>query len=1066
MESINKDNSFYNWCINNNHQDLLNEWDIDKNGDVTPYNTSYGTDRKVWWIKHYDDPKTGKHFDFSWEASVSHRKGGRGCPYLSNPAKKIYPGFNDLATTNKELAEEWNTDENDKLNIKITEVSAGSTKEVFWNCKIHGIYKATIAHRSSGKGCPFCAGKQVKIGMNDLATVRPDLAKEWDTEKNGIGPETVTIGCITKYWWKCSEGHSWQASPNNRTNNKTGCPICSNKVIIPGVNDLATLSPGIAKEWNFEKNGALKPIDVAIKSNRTVWWKCFLGHEYQAKISTRVIYNTGCPICNSERETSFPEQAIFYYIKKNFKCAISRAQFDWLANSEIDIYIPQFNVGIEYDGGHWHSNVDKDLKKDLLCQRNGIDLIRIRDSKCPTYQTNAFTIQYGENFECKTFKDALKFLFEYLNSKYSLGLTIDIDIDRDYTSIIQDFIFGEKDNNLADGRPDIAKEWDYDKNGTITPRMVSLYSNKKVWFICPKCGYSYHMTINNRTGEKKSNCPACAGKVVVKGNNDLATTNPELLNEWDYEKNSVSPFEVTMGTHKKVWWKCSKGHSWETQVYVRAKMKCGCPYCSGQRVLPGENDLLTVNPKLCEEWDYNKNELPPSEYLPKSNKKVWWICKECGHSWQTAISHRVEGKGCPKCNRGGNYKTGFLSSNKELMLDWNFSKNQNLNPNKLALGSNKYVWWKCHICGYEWTTKVGNRGISKRGCPCCSNKVIVKGKNDLATLRPDIAKEWNYEKNGELKPTEFSVGSGKKVWWICPKGHEYQATILHRTYGDGTNCPKCNDGRQTSFAEQAVYFYVKQVYPDAINRYRNIFGSKMELDIFIPTINIAIEYDGEAWHDENHMDRERRKYKLCHDNHITLIRLREKEFPLGSDIADEAYIYEKLYEHKTLEYAIWELIRRITFRSYTIKYDINIERDKVKILEQMAHEEKDSFEKLYPLIAKEWHPTKNGILKPNMFKSHSDHKVWWLCKNCGNEYEATIGHRVEGTGCPKCGIEKSKLAKVKAVEMFDLKTGGVIKEFESIAEAGRQMHISTGNISAVCRGERPYASGYGWRYKK
>ena len=94
-EEIINDNSLYNWCINNDTFYLLEEWDYVKNKNVTPKDISYGSDRKVWWKKSYDDPNTGKHFDFSWQASVSHRKEGRGCPYLSAPIKKIYVGFND-----------------------------------------------------------------------------------------------------------------------------------------------------------------------------------------------------------------------------------------------------------------------------------------------------------------------------------------------------------------------------------------------------------------------------------------------------------------------------------------------------------------------------------------------------------------------------------------------------------------------------------------------------------------------------------------------------------------------------------------------------------------------------------------------------------------------------------------------------------------------------------------------------------------------------------------------------------------------------------------------------------
>ena len=138
-------------------------------------------------------------------------------------------------------------------------------------------------------------------------------------------------------------------------------------------------------------------------------------------------------------------------------------------------------------------------------------------------------------------------------------------------------------------------------------------------------------------------------------------------------------------------------------------------------------------------------------------------------------------------------------------------------------------------------------------------------------------------KNKDLKPSEVSYGSGKKVWWVCPKKHEYKASIMHRSHG--TECPECNAGRQTSFAEQATYYYVKMLYPDAVSRYTASFLNRMELDIYIPSIKLAIEYDGEAWHGKNTLKREERKYKICKKNKIKLIRLREKmpEFP--NDIA-------------------------------------------------------------------------------------------------------------------------------------------------------------------------------------
>ena len=713
-----KENSLYNWCITHDASYLLDEWDYEKNGNISPKTISYGNDLKVWWIKSYDDPKTGKHFNFSWQASVAHRKEGRVCPYLSVPAKKIFVGFNDLATTHPNLASEWNYELN--TDIRIEDVTYGSTKNVYWNCSKHGPYKARISARAQGNGCPYCAGKQVLIGNNDLATVEPEIAKEWDAEKNGIGPESVTIGCITKYWWKCSKGHSWQTTPNARTGtSRTGCPICSNKQILVGYNDLATTHPRIASEWNYDRND-YTPNDVVAKSNKYAWWTCKFGHEFKAQIAARTIYNTGCSICNKERKTSFSEKAILYYLQKNIPDTEENVHFEWLGKKEVDIYIPSLKLAIEYDGAHWHKDINKDIIKDDLCKENNITLIRVREQECPIYESSSVKIRYGNAEKNISLDEAIIEIIAFINHECSMAINSDVNIERDYTAIMEKYITREKENSLALIRPDLAEEWDYEKNGSIMPELVSLYSNKAFWWICPKCGNNYKMMVNNRTGEKHSNCPVCASKKIKEGINDLATTHPELITEWDYEKNIILPTVVSKGSHKKAWWKCENGHSWETPIYVRTKMGCGCPTCAGQFVDKG-NSFADLYPDLLEEWNYSKNERDPYSILPSSNIKFWWICKKCGYEWQQDLAHRA---------------------------------------------------------------------VKHRGCPLCAHQVLVRGINDLETKFPEVAKEWNLDKN-ELKPYEVSGGTNKKYWWKCSKcGHEWEAVVASRTKR-GSKCPIC-----------------------------------------------------------------------------------------------------------------------------------------------------------------------------------------------------------------------------------------------------------------------------------
>ena len=97
-----------------------------------------------------------------------------------------------------------------------------------------------------------------------------------------------------KVWWKCTEGHSWQASVASRQSN--GCPYCSGRMPVKGQNDLGTVSPEIAAEWDYGRNVQLHPEDLLPMSNRKVWWKCEKGHSYRAAPSERQNGNA-CPKC-------------------------------------------------------------------------------------------------------------------------------------------------------------------------------------------------------------------------------------------------------------------------------------------------------------------------------------------------------------------------------------------------------------------------------------------------------------------------------------------------------------------------------------------------------------------------------------------------------------------------------------------------------------------------------------------------------------------------------------------------------------------------------------------------
>ncbi len=266
----------------------------------------------------------------------------------------------------------------------------------------------------------------------------------------------------------------------------------------------------------------------------------------------------------------------------------------------------------------------------------------------------------------------------------------------------------------------------------------------------------------------------------------------KLMSEWDWSKNEsleYTPSQITIGSSKKVWWKCSNGHKWQAPIKDRNNGH-GCPYCSNRKVLQGYNDLKTVNPSLSKEWNYEKNNsLTAIDILPNSNKKVWWKC-EHGHEWQATVYSRNIGLRCPYCS-GKKVLKGYndlQTINPSLAKEWNYEKNGKLKPEDFTSSCGNKVWWKCKH-GHEWQAEISSRNQG-RGCPYCANQKILPGFNDLQSKNIKLASEWHPTKNENLKPNMVSCGSGKIVWWKCRNGHEWQAMIKDRNNGKG--CPICH----------------------------------------------------------------------------------------------------------------------------------------------------------------------------------------------------------------------------------------------------------------------------------
>lgn len=335
-------------------------------------------------------------------------------------------------------------------------------------------------------------------------------------------------------------------------------------------------------------------------------------------------------------------------------------------------------------------------------------------------------------------------------------------------------------------------EWAAELN-TKQPTELTNYSREKVWWRC-ESGHEWLATPEARTALGRG-CPYCRNQKVIPGETDLVSRQPQKAALWHPELNgNLKPEEVSPNSHRKAWWRCAEGHVWQAQIYSVTHTENGCPNCSGLKPVPGATDLQTKNPEVAVLWDYSKNNgLTPRDVSSGSKVRVWWKCEK-GHSWLAQVySIALGGTRCPYCMgfKAISGETDLVTTSPEVAAQWDYEKNGELDPRTVSPASHDKAWWKCEL-GHSWKSAPYSRTKENgSGCPYCTGRKVLPGFNDLGTLKPGLAEEWYQPLNGELKPSDVTLGSNKKVWWRCGERHVWQAAIYARTKPNGTGCPVC-----------------------------------------------------------------------------------------------------------------------------------------------------------------------------------------------------------------------------------------------------------------------------------
>jgi len=209
-------------------------------------------------------------------------------------------------------------------------------------------------------------------------------------------------------------------------------------------------------------------------------------------------------------------------------------------------------------------------------------------------------------------------------------------------------------------------------------------------------------------------------------------------------------------------------------------------------IVQGVESVLIIPYKLLTQLSLGNGPLTPNDLTAGSSKKVWWICRK-GHEWLAPVRRRNRGSRCPYClGRTVGSDNCLQAVNPDLAKQWHSLKNSGLTPQDVTPNSDKKAWWICER-GHEWQATVSNRNRG-RGCPYCAGRAVCDD-NCLETLNPSLAGGWHPVKNGSLTPIDVTSGSNKRVWWLCEKGHEWEAHLHSRSLGYG-RCPYCYGRRK------------------------------------------------------------------------------------------------------------------------------------------------------------------------------------------------------------------------------------------------------------------------------
>jgi hypothetical protein len=563
--------------------------------------------------------------------------------------------------------------------------------------------------------------------------------------------------------------------------------------------------------------------------------------------------------------------------------------------------------------------------------------------------------------------------------------------------------------------PELTKEIFDPKSQRVHPFEIPAGSNKKLEWICSK-GHRWKCAVYlrvkssyiNKAGDRKgSGCPECGNKKVGKDNN-LLFINPDLCKEWDYEKNTIQPNEILAGSHKKVWWKCSKGHSFQTVVKDRCFRGTGCGRCSAQTSRPEIRIIAELSTVF-------------GEIQPRGRVDKIWI-DALLKTIKVAVEYDGEFYHKPRLDKDVQ-KNNSLEKLGYQVIRFREGDLQKISDNDIQVPVNGLH--KIHIdallqklrerCNNESINRIDEYLESPHFLNDQRFNELVAAmpgailEQSMGHLHPDLLDSWDYEQNAPISPFEVFPHSAQKVHWTCEHDHQWQAPIAARVTGNG--CPFC---RGTYASPQNN---LRKLYPQVADSFHQELNGKITPDKITPKSNteywwqcsVNIDHvwkaqvnsrtnknSGCPYCSGNKLSPENSLATKCpwliHEWDFELNKSTPNEVSFGSGekvhwVCSSGHHWKAAIQSRASGKGCAVCAGKKTIRETSLGY---LHSD---IVDQLANKNSIDVFKLSP-------------------GSHK--KVLWRCMECNLEWEASIRRRVgyagkKPSGCPKCSKKNSHL---------------------------------------------------------